>query len=98
MWDVIRTRIVRSLLKSKVFPTSGLGLGLFIVREIARAHGGEVTVRSDKEETVFGVTLPRRNVKLTLLRAEFQRRFRPPLKFFGSSRTTSFASLSSRNP
>ena len=42
---------------------SGLGLGLFIVREIARAHGGEVTVRSDKEETVFAMRLPRRNVE-----------------------------------
>jgi signal transduction histidine kinase len=40
---------------------SGLGLGLYIVREIARAHGGEVTVRSDNEETVFAVRLPRRN-------------------------------------
>ena len=40
---------------------SGLGLGLYIVREIARAHGGEVTVQSDKEETVFAVRLPRRN-------------------------------------
>jgi signal transduction histidine kinase len=40
---------------------SGLGLGLYIVREIARAHDGEVTARSDKKETVFAVTLPRRN-------------------------------------
>jgi signal transduction histidine kinase len=39
--------------------TEGLGLGLFIVREIARAHGGEVDVRSDERETVFGVRLPR---------------------------------------
>ena len=39
----------------------GLGLGLYIVREVARAHGGEVDVRSDKEETVFAVRLPRRN-------------------------------------
>lgn len=39
---------------------SGLGLGLFIVREIGRAHGGEVTVRSNEEETVFAVRLPRR--------------------------------------
>ncbi|WP_416046991.1 ATP-binding protein [Cupriavidus basilensis] len=36
-----------------------LGLGLYIAREIARAHGGEITARSDKEETVFAVRLPR---------------------------------------
>lgn len=39
---------------------SGLGLGLFIVREIARAHGGEVQVRSGGGETTFAVRLPRR--------------------------------------
>jgi signal transduction histidine kinase len=38
----------------------GLGLGLYIVREIARAHGGEVDVRSGGEETVFTVYLPRK--------------------------------------
>jgi signal transduction histidine kinase len=38
----------------------GLGLGLFIVREIARAHGGEVTVKSDDAGTSFVVRLPRR--------------------------------------
>jgi signal transduction histidine kinase len=37
----------------------GLGLGLFIVREIARAHGGEVEARSDGGETTFAVRLPR---------------------------------------
>jgi signal transduction histidine kinase len=37
----------------------GLGLGLFIVREIARAHGGEVEARSDEGETTFAVRLPR---------------------------------------
>lgn len=36
-----------------------LGLGLFIVREITRAHGGEVDVRSDGGETTFAVSLPR---------------------------------------
>lgn len=36
-----------------------LGLGLFIVREIAQAHGGEVEVRSDRGETTFSVRLPR---------------------------------------
>jgi signal transduction histidine kinase len=38
-----------------------VGLGLYIVREIARAHGGEVDARSDAGETVFTVRLPRRS-------------------------------------
>lgn len=37
----------------------GLGLGLFIVREIAKAHGGAVDARSEGEETTFAVHLPR---------------------------------------
>jgi hypothetical protein len=46
-------------------PTDGerdersLGLGLFIVNEIARAHGGEVTVHSHAGETTFTLRLPR---------------------------------------
>jgi signal transduction histidine kinase len=39
---------------------AGLGLGLFIVREIARGHGGEVAVCSEGGETAFTVRLPRR--------------------------------------
>ncbi|HEX8824719.1 MAG TPA: PAS domain-containing protein, partial [Archangium sp.] len=39
---------------------SGLGLGLFIVRELVEAHGGQVTVRSSAQEgTTFTVVLPR---------------------------------------
>jgi len=39
---------------------SGLGLGLYIVREIIHAHGGQVTVRSaEGEGTTFSVLLPR---------------------------------------
>lgn len=39
---------------------SGLGLGLYITRQIARAHGGDVTVRSAPGEgSDFVVTLPR---------------------------------------
>lgn len=37
----------------------GIGLGLYIVREVARAHGGRVGARSDGGETVFEVCLPR---------------------------------------
>jgi signal transduction histidine kinase len=37
----------------------GLGLGLFIVREIVRAHGGMIDVRSAGDLTTFAVTLPR---------------------------------------
>jgi signal transduction histidine kinase len=41
-------------------PRGGLGLGLFIVREIAGAHGGAVEVRSDGE-TTLALRLSRRN-------------------------------------
>jgi len=38
----------------------GLGLGLYIVREIARAHGGSVEAVSSRGATFFRVVLPRR--------------------------------------
>lgn len=37
----------------------GLGLGLYIAREIVRAHKGAISVRSDAAGTVFSVDLPR---------------------------------------
>jgi len=40
--------------------THGLGLGLFIAQQIARAHGGSITVTSSEGEgTTFRVRLPR---------------------------------------
>jgi signal transduction histidine kinase len=39
---------------------NGLGLGLYIVREIAAAHGGQVHVRCNAGETTFAVRVPRR--------------------------------------
>jgi sigma-B regulation protein RsbU (phosphoserine phosphatase) len=38
----------------------GLGLGLYLSREIVRAHGGRIEVRTDRDETCFCVILPRR--------------------------------------
>ncbi|MEL6874113.1 MAG: HAMP domain-containing sensor histidine kinase, partial [Pseudomonadota bacterium] len=37
----------------------GLGLGLFIVKEIAKAHRGKMTVSSTKKETKFTMSMPR---------------------------------------
>ena len=36
----------------------GLGLGLYIVSEIARAHGGSVSALSDASETRFTFIMP----------------------------------------
>jgi two-component system sensor histidine kinase/response regulator len=38
----------------------GLGLGLYIVRQLARAHGGDVHVTTGGGRTCFAVALPRR--------------------------------------
>jgi signal transduction histidine kinase len=38
---------------------TGMGLGLYIAREVAKAHGGEIHARSDANETVFFARLPR---------------------------------------
>ena len=39
---------------------AGLGLGLYIASEIAKAHHGVIDARSDEAETAFSVRLPRR--------------------------------------
>lgn len=39
--------------------TSGLGLGLYIAERIVHAHRGKISVKSDEDETVFTVKLPR---------------------------------------
>ncbi len=43
--------------------SSGLGLGLYIVKQIAEAHGGSVTAVSRADRTSFSVTLPRTSAR-----------------------------------
>lgn len=57
LFDPFRTARQRSN------PTKGVGLGLYIVRELVRAHGGTVEVVSDEATgTTFRVELPRHSV------------------------------------
>ncbi|MFM0198422.1 HAMP domain-containing sensor histidine kinase [Paraburkholderia fungorum] len=50
----------RGLNHQAINADSSLGLGLYIAREIAKAHGGNIEAHSDETETVFVVHLPRR--------------------------------------
>lgn len=53
--------IVRSIFDpfATTSPSKGLGLGLYIVEQIARAHGGLCEVTSDEGGTTFEMRLPR---------------------------------------
>ncbi|MFM0643569.1 hybrid sensor histidine kinase/response regulator [Paraburkholderia bryophila] len=86
--DSVRLKVAnRGTIPSEVFPhlfkafgqntsgarsREGLGLGLHIVQEIARMHGGNVSVNSDEVAgTVFTIELPR---MVTLQRGSFTRK------------------------
>ncbi|MFT3837937.1 MAG: response regulator [Myxococcaceae bacterium] len=56
LFDPFRARPERALASRSM----GLGLGLFICRQIAIAHGGTVDVASDDGHTTFTVKLPKR--------------------------------------
>ncbi|MGE0548269.1 MAG: response regulator [Kofleriaceae bacterium] len=49
--------------------SGGLGLGLYIVHEIVRAHGGTIDVQSNDNGTVFRVMLPIRATESRMVRA-----------------------------
>ena len=62
--DVLFEPLIRGAVaaSSREEERTSLGLGLFIVSEIARAHGGRVTAESDDGFTAFHLELPREQV------------------------------------
>ena len=56
----VQARLFQPFFRGDARPSrQGLGLGLFIASEIARAHGGTLEVTSTSEETRFTFTMPR---------------------------------------
>lgn len=54
-----KSHLFQPFYREKVKPgKEGLGLGLFITSEIAKAHGGEMEVKSTEEETSFTFRMP----------------------------------------
>lgn len=58
--ETIRERLFHPFSRGEVKPgQQGLGLGLYIAAEIARAHGGKLEVTSDQTATCFTLRLPK---------------------------------------
>jgi sigma-B regulation protein RsbU (phosphoserine phosphatase) len=57
--EAARLKLFEPFFRVALGPTKqGLGLGLYISAEIARAHGGTLTVTSDATETRFTLSFP----------------------------------------
>lgn len=58
----VAQRLFQPFVRGQVSATTGrsVGLGLFITRAIAEAHGGTIVGRSNETGTTFTITLPRR--------------------------------------
>ncbi|WP_317173790.1 GAF domain-containing sensor histidine kinase [Mucilaginibacter rigui] len=57
--NAVREKLFMPFSRGEVVPNQqGLGLGLYIASEIARAHGGTLGVESDDKETVFKFSIP----------------------------------------
>jgi signal transduction histidine kinase len=52
-----------ALPREEAMSSGGLGLGLYIAREIMRAHGGEIALTSDENGTTFSTCWPRQNTE-----------------------------------
>lgn len=50
--------------KASFHPSNGLGLGLYIVDQFVRAHGGHIAARNEAGQVVFEARLPRRTEAL----------------------------------
>jgi signal transduction histidine kinase len=57
--ETLRPVLFQPFRRGRNTGSTGLGLGLFIVEQIARAHGGTIAVLSDAETTRFLLRLPR---------------------------------------
>jgi signal transduction histidine kinase len=57
--EAFRGQLFKPFSRAAVKPTQqGLGLGLYIASEIARSHGGDLTLDSDMDETRFTFRMP----------------------------------------
>ena len=57
LFDPLQRGLLNDLVQER--GDGSLGLGLYIAREVAKAHGGDIHARSDQDETVFIARLPR---------------------------------------